>query len=175
MQGVNWKSQRGYSRNFGKGNAMSKRYLSILLGVLLSVGCALEACAQAKPETLVKQRQAVMELHGKYMYGVLNAMARNRIPYDAVAAARAIGFLDALSKMPWDGFSPATKDVKATDALPAVYAEPAKFKAAQEQYLAEIAKLVALTKGGGEAAIKEQITATNNSCNNCHDSFRAKS
>ena len=163
------------SRNLGKGGEMRNKVFSMAVALVLGTGCAIDAYAQAKPETMLKQRQAVMALHGKYMYGVLNAMARNRIPYDAVAATRAIGFIDALSKMPWDDFSPATKDLKGTDALPAVFAEAAKFKAAQEHYQAEVAKLVALTKGGSEAAIKEQITATNNSCNNCHDSFRAKS
>ena len=45
------------------------------------------ASAQAKPETLVKQRQAVMTLHGKYFYPI-RAMAQGKVPYDGAIVAR---------------------------------------------------------------------------------------
>lgn len=128
------------------------------------------AQAQVKPETLVKQRQSVMTLHGKYM-GQLGRMAQGREPYNAALAARNAGFLDALSKMPWDGFDPSTKDVKSR-ALPAVFAEPAKFKQAADRYQGEVAKLVAATKGGDEGAVKSAIGAVGKACAACHDDFQ---
>ena len=128
------------------------------------------ALAQVKPETLVKQRQAVMTLHGKYM-GPLGRMAQGREPYNAAIAARNAGFLDVLSKMPWDGFDPSTKDVKSR-ALPAVFSEPAKFKQAADRYQGEVAKLVAATKGGDEAAVKSAIGAVGKACAGCHDDFQ---
>lgn len=128
------------------------------------------AQAQVKPETLVKQRQSAMTLQGKYM-GQLGRMAQGREPYNAAVAARNASFLDALSKMPWDGFDPSTKDVKSR-ALPAVFAEPAKFKQAAERYQGEVTKLVAASKGGDEGAVKSAIGAVGKACAACHDDFQ---
>lgn len=152
---------------------MNKKLFSIGLALTLAAGYALTAQAQVKPETLVKQRQAAMVLQGKYFYGQLRRMAQGRMPYDANVAARAAGFLDALSKMPWDGFDPSTRNEK-SGALPAVFTETAKFKEARERMEGEVAKLAAVTKSGDEAAIKAQILTVNKACDNCHESFREK-
>ncbi len=140
---------------------------------VLGVGYACGALAQVKPETLVDQRVAAMRLQGKYFYGSLLPMAQGKIPYDASVAARNASYLEVLAKMPWDGFEPSTKDLK-TRALPDVYAEPAKFKAAQDSLNAEVTKLVAATKSGNEANVKTAIMDVNKSCGSCHDTFRAK-
>lgn len=143
--------------------------------ILVAIGLSLAPIAQAqvKPETLVKQRQAAMVLQSKYFYGQLRAMAQGRIPYDTNTAARAAGFLEALSHMPWDGFAPSTKNVK-SETLPAAFTDTAKFKQAQERLQNETAKLVSLTKSGDEAAVKAQIGAVNKACDSCHDDFREK-
>ena len=143
-------------------------------GVVLAagLGCAFGAIAQVKPETLVDQRVSAMRLQGKY-FGPLVGMAQGRVPYDANIATRNAGYLEVLSKMPWDGFEPSTKDLK-TRALPEVYAEPAKFKAAQDNFTAEVGKLVAATKTGNEANVKAAILDVNKACGACHDNFRAK-
>jgi cytochrome c556 len=146
---------------------MRNALFAIAVPSLLFHGAVL---AQVKPETLVKQRQSVMTLHGKYM-GQLGRMAQGREPYDPALAARNAGFLDALSKMPWDGFDASTKDVKSR-ALPAVFAEPAKFRQAAERYQGEVAKLVAATKGGDEGAVKSAIGAVGKACASCHDDFQ---
>ena len=91
----------------------------IAAAVLIALGAvAGGVLAQAKPEVLVKQRQAVMTLQGKY-FGPMAAMAQGKAPYDVKIVQRNAGFLDNLSRMPWDGFDPGTKDVKSA-ALPAV-------------------------------------------------------
>jgi len=143
---------------------------ALLLAV--GVGCAAGALAQAKPETLVDQRVAAMRLQGKY-FGPLVGMAQGRVPYDANIAVRNAGYLEVLAKMPWDGFDPSTKDLK-TRALPEVYSEPAKFKAAQDNFNAEVGKLVVATKSGNEGSVKAAILDVNKACGACHDNFRAK-
>lgn len=144
---------------------------TVLAAISLAIGVSsAPAEAQVKPETLVKQRQAVMTLHGKYL-GPLARMAQGRLPYDANIAARNAAFLETLSKMPWDAFDPSTKDVK-SNALPAVFAEPAKFKEAQDRYQTEVSKLVTVAKGGDEAAVKSQIGTVVKACNACHDNFQ---
>ncbi len=130
------------------------------------------AAAQAKPEQLVKQRQAAMTLQGKY-FGPLGAMAQGKAPYNAELVAHNAAFLDVLAKMPWDGFAPSTKDVKSA-ALPAVFTDTAKFKEAQERSQREISKLVAVSKSGDEAAVKAQLGAVGKSCGGCHENFREK-
>ena len=90
---------------------MNKKIFSACLALAVSAGAgyATSAFAQAKPEVLVKQRQAAMTLQGKY-FGPLAAMAQGKAPYNADVAARNAAFLDVLSQMAWDGFSPSTKD-----------------------------------------------------------------
>src|SRR5258705_13627180 len=97
---------------------MNKKHLSMGLAVMLFASYTLTAFSQARPETQVRQRRAAMDLQGKYFYPLLN-MARGKIPYDANIVPRNVVYLDVLSKMPWDGFDPRTKDLK-SGALPVV-------------------------------------------------------
>ncbi len=134
---------------------------------LLASGTAM---AQARPDALVKQRQAAMTLQGKY-FGPMAGMAQGKVPYNAEVIKRNAAYLDALSKMAWDGFTPATQEVKSR-ALPAIYSDAAKFKEAQDQFMAQTARLVATANSGDEAAVKAQIGAVGKICGNCHDGFR---
>ncbi len=150
---------------------MKKRLTVAVLGIatLLASGSVL---AQAKPEVLVKQRQAAMTLIGKY-FGPMGRMAQGKAPYNAEVVKRNAGYLGALSKMPWDGFNASTQDVKSRT-LPAAYSDAAKFKQAQERFTGEVTKLVSVVGGGDEAAIKSQLGAVGKSCGGCHDDFREK-
>jgi cytochrome c556 len=150
-------------------NPMKKSLLAAGLAVAMTSGAAL---AQVKPEILVKQRQAVMTLQGKY-FGPMAGMAQGRIPYNAQVVQRNAGFLDNLSRMPWDGFDASTKDVKSA-ALPAVWDDSAKFAEAADRLQAEASKLYAVSRSGDEAAVKAQIGAVGKACGGCHESFRAK-
>ncbi|MBI3068341.1 MAG: cytochrome c [Betaproteobacteria bacterium] len=152
---------------------MNRKLLSAGLVFALGAGYALTASSQVKPETLVKERQAVMTLQGKYFDNSLRLMARGTLPYDASVVARNAVFLDALIKMPWDGFDPSTKDITSR-AAPAVFTDTSKFKEARDLTQSEISKLVAISKGGDEAAVKAQINAVNKACGTCHESFRTR-
>jgi cytochrome c556 len=151
---------------------MNKKLYAAGLIVALGAGFALPAAAQVKPEVLVKQRQAKMTLQGKYV-GPLAAMAQGKAPYDAAVVARNAGFLEALSMMAWDGFDASTQGVK-SEALPAIWQEPGKFKEAQERNQRAAADLVAATKGGDEAGVKAAIGAFGKTCGGCHQDFREK-
>ena len=151
---------------------MNKMFLSMALALGLGAAYSLPAYSQAKPDVLVKQRQAAMTLQGKY-FGPLNAMAQGKIPYDANVVTRNAGYLDALSRMPWDGFAASTKGEKSA-ALPAVFTDTGKFKEAQDRFQAEVTKLTSVTKSGDEASVKAQITAVAKTCGGCHEDFREK-
>ena len=152
---------------------MSKKLLSGCLVLALGAGYALTAFSQAKPEVLVKQRQSAMTLQLKYFLP-LALMAQGKVPYDASVVTRNAAYLEVLTKMPWDGFAESTKGEKATRALPAVYADTAKFKQAQDQLHTTVGALGAAAKGGNEAAVKAAVGDVNKACGGCHDNFRAK-
>jgi cytochrome c556 len=151
---------------------MNTKAFFVGLALVLGSGYALPAFSQAKPQVLVKQRQAAMTLQGKY-FGPLAAMAKEKLPYDGKVAARNAGYLDALTEMPWDGFAPSTKNEKSR-ALPAVYSEPAKFKEAQERLKKAVDQLVAASKDGNEEKVKSAIGGVGKACGSCHDDFREK-
>jgi cytochrome c556 len=153
---------------------MKRTLVATGLAFALAAGYSLSAFAQAKPEVLVKQRQAAMTLIGKY-WGPMGAMAQGKAPYNADVVKRNAGYLNVLDKMPWDGFSPETKGTSAkTAALPAIWNEPDKFKQAQERLQNEVSKLVQVAASGDETAVKAQLGATGKACGGCHETFREK-
>jgi cytochrome c556 len=154
---------------------MKKRLLLAGFALVLGAGYTLPAFSQVKPETMVKQRQAAMTLQGKYA-GPLGAMAAGKAPYNADTVVFNAAMLDALSRMPWDGFAESTKDLKdvKTAALPAIWSEPAKFKAAQDNFQNAVQALVKVSRGGDEAAVKAAIGTVGKACGACHQDFRQK-
>jgi cytochrome c556 len=152
---------------------MNRKLIATSLAFAVSAGAAGTVFAQVKPEQLVKQRQAKMTLQGKYL-GPLVGMLKGTVPYDANVVARNAGYLDALSKMAWDGFDESTKGVKSV-ALPAIWTDAAKFKQAQGQSETATAALVTASKSGDEAKVKAAIGDVGKACGSCHDNFREKS
>jgi cytochrome c556 len=142
------------------------------VAVALGAGYGAGAFAQAKPDTLVKQRQAAMMLMNKY-WGPLGRMASGKTPYNATTVTRNAGYLEVLSKMPWDGFTDATKDIKSR-AQPAVFSDSAKFKEGADRMQSAVANLVKVAKGGDEATTKGALKDVAKTCDGCHDDFRAK-
>ena len=151
---------------------MRMKLLSACIVVAVGGGYSLAAHSQVKPEVLVKQRQAAMTLQGKY-FGPLGGMLKGSVPYNADVVARNAGYLDALSRMPWDGFAESTKGEKSA-ALPAVFTDGAKFKQAQDQFQTAVTALVAASKSGNEGAVKSAIGDVGKACCGCHDDFRSK-
>lgn len=151
---------------------MKLMYTCLALALGAGAGYTTTVLAQAKPDVLVKQRQAVMTLQGKY-FGPLGAMAQGKAPYNAGVVQRNAGFLDNLSRMPWDGFDASTKGEKSR-ALPSVFESKAKFDEIGSQLENEVNKLVTVSRSGNEAAVKAQISAVAKVCGACHNDFRAK-
>jgi cytochrome c556 len=145
---------------------------TLLSAAVIGLVISATATAQVKPEVLVKQRQAAMTLQGKY-FGPMAAMARDKAPFRADVVAYNASLLDALARMPWDGFDASTKDVKSAT-LPAAFTDTAKFKAAQDQLQSAVDKLVAASKGSDMVATKAAIGGVGKTCGGCHENFRQK-
>ena len=144
----------------------------VAAAVAIGVSIAGNALAQAKPDVLVKQRQAVMTLQGKY-FGPIAGMASGKAPYNAEVASRSATYLENLAQMAWDGFHESTKGEKSR-ALPAIWEQKAKFDQYAQQLQAETAKLGQAARAKDEAGVKQQFQAVLKTCNGCHDDFRTK-
>ena len=142
-----------------------------LVAFALAATVALPAAAQfAKPEDAVKYRQAVMTVIGAHT-GRIGAMASGRAPYDAKVALENAEVIAEMARLPWAAFGPGT-DKGDTRALPAIWTEQAKYKAASDKMVAEVGKLNAAAKTGNLDAIKTAFGAAGQSCKACHDNFR---
>jgi len=150
---------------------MKRNATSVVVALALGVAAG-AVFAQAKPEVLVKQRQSVMTLQGKY-FGPMAAMAQGKAPYNADVIKRNSAYLDNLSRMAWDGFDASTKDTKSA-ALPVIYEQGDKFKEAASRLENEAHKLYQVAQSGDEAAVKTQIGAVGKACGGCHNDFRQK-
>jgi len=150
---------------------MTKSIVAAVVAVALG-GLAGIAAAQVKPDVLVKQRQAVMTLQGKY-FGPIAGMASGKVPYNADAVARNATYLENLSQMAWDGFHESTKGEKSR-ALPAIWEQKGKFDELAQRLQSETAKLGQVARAKDEAGVKQQYAAVGKVCGACHDNFREK-
>ena len=151
---------------------MRTKLLAIAVAAAALGGASLQALAQAKPDVLVKQRQAAMTLQGKYL-GPIGAMLKGAAPYNADTVALNATFLENLARMPWDGFNPSTQGEK-SKAKPAVYKEMDKFKLAYERLETETAKLGVAARAKDEAGVRAAFGGVAKACGACHDDFREK-
>jgi cytochrome c556 len=123
-----------------------------------------------KPEDAIKYRKAAMTVMGTH-FGALGAMANNRAPFDAQAAARHADVIALVSHLPFAGFVPGT-DKGETRAKPEIWTEQAKFRGAADKMQSEVSKLAAAAKTGNLDNLKAAFGPAANSCKACHDDFR---
>jgi cytochrome c556 len=145
----------------------------VAAGVAVAIGSlAGTTLAQVKPDVLVKQRQAVMTLQGKY-FGPIAGMASGKVPYNADVVSRSATYLENLAQMPWDGFHESTKGEKSR-ALPAIWEQKAKFDELAQRLQSETVKLGQVARAKDEAGVKQQYAVVGKVCGACHENFREK-
>ena len=124
----------------------------------------------AKPEDAIKYRRSAFTLLSTH-FGALGAMANNRAPFDAQAAARHGEVIQLVSTLPFHGFVAGT-DKGETRAKGEVWSEQAKFRGAAEKMQSEVSKLAAATKTGNLDNIKASFGPAAGTCKACHDAYR---
>jgi cytochrome c556 len=144
----------------------------IIFGAAAVLATPLSALAQARPDVMVKQRQAAMTLIGKY-FGPIGAMVNGKIPYNADVVARNATYVENLAQMPWDGFHESTKGEKSA-ARPEIWTNPKGFQEAADRLQSEVVKLASAARAKDEAGVKAAFPGVGKSCGACHDSFRVK-
>lgn len=140
------------------------------LGALAS----LPAAAQfQKPEDAIKYRQSAFTVMGNHVSRI-GAMAADKAPFDAKAAAESAHIVVTLSKLPYTAFGAGTDKGLPNRAKPEIWSQSAKFSAAADAMAVEVVKLEAAAKSGSLDAIKTAMGGVGKSCKSCHDDFRAE-
>lgn len=160
---------------------MTARCLTVRLQSLLCaaagavlLAAALPAAAQfEKPSDAIEYRQGTFFAMGQHL-GRIGAMANNKAPFDAKAAAENAETLAFLSKLPFAGFGPGTDKGQNTKAKPEIWKEKAKFDDLEKKMQDSVAKLNTAAKSGEEAQVKAAFGDAAKSCKACHDNYRNK-
>jgi cytochrome c556 len=152
---------------------MSRSFMPALMVAAAACGlvASLPAAAQfAKPEDAIKYRRAAFTVMGSH-FGRVAAMANGRVPFDAKAVADNAEIAFIVSKLPYAGFVEGS-DKGETNALPKIWTENDKFRAAAAKMQEEMAKLNVVAKTGNIDNIKAAVGETGRSCKACHDAYR---
>lgn len=144
------------------------------LAALVAFVWVLPASAQfQKPEDAVRYRQSAFNVMGNH-FARIGAMVNGRVPYDAAAAQVNAEIVQTMSRLPYAGFIAGTETIGNTSALPEVWSQADKFKAAAQKMQDEVVKLNVAAKSGNADQLKTAFGAVGNACKACHDDFRKK-
>jgi len=151
---------------------MLRKKTVVLAALCLVVPAALAQAPALKPETQVKLRQAAYDMMN-YALGGLDAMVEGKRPYDRDEAGRLADLLAHTAQFPRRFFGEGTGEGK-TRAKPEIWTHRADFDAKMDEMVTEAAKLPAAARGGNLAALKSQVNAVGDACDQCHDNYRVK-
>ncbi|MEP7156191.1 MAG: cytochrome c [Betaproteobacteria bacterium] len=130
------------------------------------------AHAQAKPEDVIKYRQAAYRVMG-WNFAPMAATVKGEKPYDKEAFARNAANVEFMSRQLIEGFAPGS-DKGETKAKPEIWSKMDDFKGKMTKLNEETAKLAAISKSGTFDEIKKQFGATAGACKACHDEYKNK-
>jgi len=142
-------------------------------------GIAAVATAQDEGphDAAIKGRQAMFQTYGFNM-GILGAMAKGKMDYDADIAAQSAANLNAAANFGQSAMWPEGSDSETpgnakTRALPAIWSDfPGVLE--KSKALQDASAVLAAEAGNGLDALKSAIGDVGNSCKGCHDDFRAE-
>lgn len=140
--------------------------------VILALSTA-AAFAASKEEEAIKYRKAVMTTIA-WNFGPIGAMVKGERPFDKNLAMRNADRLEALGKMPLEGFVPGTESGGDTKVKAEAFLEMDKFRTAMEKMQSETTKLAVAARSGNLDQIKPAFGDVAKACKSCHDNYRAK-
>ena len=135
--------------------------------------CTLAACGPRQdthPGQPVTKREAVFKqfLHTSEPIGM---MLRGSKPFEAQQVRQLAATLKTLSIEPWQYFPPGSTYYPSR-AKPAVWEQPARFKAAQKRFIQAAGRLAQAGQSGNPDAIRPAFHELSSSCDACHQTFR---
>ena len=150
--------------------------LAIAAALGVTLGASVVAIAADSPEEkAVKARQGLMQVYSFNM-GIMSAMAKGKMPYDAEMASNAAANLLAAVSMKNGPMWPAGSDEdsvegsRAKATLWSTYPEVAEKGKAMMSASTDLASVA----GNGLDALKGAMGPVGKGCKGCHDDFRAK-
>jgi cytochrome c556 len=161
--------------------SMSARHLFVAASLTLVLAACSGAdsgdtASDAKPAgdmpAVIKERHDNFEGIGA-SFKALRGELEKDAPDFTLIAAKASDINTRAMKI--EGHFPAGTSVEGgfkTEALPAIWAKPAEFKAASDKLVAESGKLMMVAGEGDKSATAAQAMAMGGACKGCHDQFR---
>jgi cytochrome c556 len=157
---------------------MKKTLLVTLAAVALGATTFVTFAQDEVPfQNQIEARQSFMHIY-RFNLGMLGAMAKGEMPYDAVQASAAANNLVAAAKMSNGAMWPAGSDMGAeglegvTWAKPDIWTSMAKVDE-KSRSLTEALEAMAAVAGDGLDALRSKMGAVGDGCKGCHKSFRA--
>jgi cytochrome c556 len=151
---------------------MKKRMTWVIVVAVVGLLAGAAFAQFAKTEDAVKYRQSVMSLIGTH-FTRMGAVVKGEAPYNKEAFEKNAVLVDSLYRLPLDAFMAPGSD-KGSGMKADALTQKDKFTQMHNTTEAELAKLVAVAKGGDLNAIKPQFGAAGASCKACHDAYRNK-
>ena len=144
---------------------IGKRF--VLAAALLFVLRPVPACSQAE---MIKLRKDNFHVLSAQMKDIVQGLG-NGLPVSAMQNSVAVAD-QALRRLPT--MFPAGSDIGDTKALPAIWAEPDRFKLTYAAALARMSDLVAAAALSGRGEFGAAVGRMAAACGDCHAAFRAK-
>lgn len=157
---------------------MNFKALALIVAATIASSAAITALAADGPhDKAIKARQSMFQLYN-FNAGILGAMAKGKMPYDAAVATEAATNLSAVANLGQSQFWPAGSDNKTdgnarTRALPAIWETFPAITEKADGLKTAAADLVPVA-GDGLEALQGAMGAVGQACKACHTDFRAK-
>ena len=157
---------------------MNLKALALIIAAATASTAAVTAFAADGPhDKAIKARQSMFQLYN-FNTGILGAMAKGKIPYDAAIATEAATNLSAVANMGQSQLWPAGSDNETdgnarTRALPAIWETFPAIVEKADALKTAAADLVPAA-GAGLESLQGAMGAVGESCKGCHTDFRAK-
>ena len=154
---------------------MKSKIHQSILAITICTLVAAPAIADKATEKAIKARQGLMQVYS-FNLGILSAMAKGEMEYDAEAATNAAENLHAAVTMKSGAMWPPGSDNDSgykTRALAEIWSTYPKVAEAGEA-MAEASGALVAVAGNGVDALKGGMGAAGKGCKGCHDDFRAK-
>ena len=137
---------------------------------ILTIGAGFAFAQFKKPEDAVKYRQSAFTVMAN-SFGKISAVVKGEAPFNKDEVAKNAAVVAIISTLPWQAFGPGTEG---GNALPGVWSDNTKFKAASEKMQLAVIDLNKAAQSGDLENIKKAFGAAGASCKACHDDFKKK-
>ena len=147
-----------------------KQIILAAIAPALVAGTGITYAQFKKPEDAIKYRQSAFTVMAN-SFGKIGAVVKGEAPFNKDEVAKNAAVVAMISTLPWQAFGPGTEG---GNALPSVWSDNAKFKAAGEKMQLAVANLNTAAQSGDQEAIKKAFGAAGATCKGCHDDFKKK-